>query len=218
MKLSITSKLDGIRSWSLQAIETCPGSVGENGELVQACQGCYATTGNYRFPNVKAPREHNKEDWKREGWVNDMVQALQNDRYFRWLDSGDLYSLELAEKVFKVMQLTPWCSHWLPTRMHKFEKFKPVFKRMKSLPNASVRFSSDSAIGGFTGGLHGSTITASNAPEDTPEGVTLCEAYNRGGKCSGCRKCWDKNVEVIGYPAHGKKMQKVQKIIRISKG
>ena len=62
VKLSVTSKLDGIRSWSLNALETCSGSVDASGELVDACKGCYATTGNYRFPNVRAPRDHNKID------------------------------------------------------------------------------------------------------------------------------------------------------------
>ena len=47
MKLSKTSKL-GTKSWSLQALETCPGSVGDNGELVPACSGCYATINCYR--------------------------------------------------------------------------------------------------------------------------------------------------------------------------
>ena len=78
IRLSKTSKLDGIRSWSLEALDTCPGSI-ENGELVDACKGCYATTGNYRFSNVKAPRLENKEDWKRLEWVDDMVKALDSD-------------------------------------------------------------------------------------------------------------------------------------------
>ena len=78
VKLSITSKLDGIRSWSLNALDTCPGSIESPGVLVDACKGCYATTGNYRFPNVKAPRNHNKLDWQRMNWVDDMVQALGN--------------------------------------------------------------------------------------------------------------------------------------------
>ena len=57
VKLSKTSKLDGIKSWSLQAIETCAGSIDPaTGGLVPACQGCYAVGGNYVFPNVKAPR------------------------------------------------------------------------------------------------------------------------------------------------------------------
>ena len=43
---------------------------------------------------------------------------------FGGLIAGDLYSLALAEKVLEVMRRTPWCNHWLPTRMHKFEKFR----------------------------------------------------------------------------------------------
>jgi len=94
IKLSKTSKLDGIMSWSLQALDTCPASRDSNGELVPACRGCYATTGNYRFKNVKAPREFNREDWQRAGWVSDMTAALDSSRYFRWFDSGDMYALE----------------------------------------------------------------------------------------------------------------------------
>ena len=79
IKLSKAGKMP-CRSWSLQALTTCPGSKGGDGELVDACKGCYATTGNYRFPNVKAPREHNQEDWQRDSWVDDMVAELDNDR------------------------------------------------------------------------------------------------------------------------------------------
>ena len=50
IKLSKASKMP-CRSWSLQAIDTCPASIGSDGELVDACKGCYATTGNYNFPN-----------------------------------------------------------------------------------------------------------------------------------------------------------------------
>lgn len=99
--LSETSKL-GCKSWSLQALETCPGSIGDNGQLVEVCQGCYATTGNYRFPNVKRIRDINKAEWQASSWVNDMVDALQSSRYFRWFDSGDVYALELAEKIYQV--------------------------------------------------------------------------------------------------------------------
>ena len=206
MKLSKTSKLDGIKSWSLQAIDTCPGSVGSDGELVDACSGCYATTGAYVWSTTKAPREHNKEDWKRDDWVSDMVSALKKDKYFRWFDSGDMYSVDLAEKIYEVMVLTPTVKHWLPTRMAKFDKFKSVLDDMKKLENVSVRFSSDSVNGDFTSGVHGSTIIAD---EYVPEGVKLCEAYKNGGKCSGCRACYDKTVPMIGYLAHGHKMKRV---------
>ena len=211
IRISKTSKLDGILSWSLQAIETCPASIGNDGNLVAACSGCYATTGNYNYPNVKAPRLENKEDWKREAWVSDMVKALDSSRYFRWFDSGDMYSLGLAEKMLEVMQQTPWCKHWLPTRMAKFDKFSDVLARMQALDNVMVRFSSDSVSGEFDS-RHGSVIIES--PEALPEGATLCEAYDNDGKCNGCRACYSKDVPLIAYPAHGRKMAKVIRIYK----
>lgn len=205
-KISITSKLDGIRSWSLQAIDTCPGSIASPGELVDACKGCYATTGNYRYPNVKAPRLHNQQDWQRLEWADDMVQELDSDRYFRWFDSGDMYALGLAEKMLDVMIRTPWCMHWVPTRMHKFPKFRDVLQRMQALPNVMVRFSSDSVTGEYIPGTHGSVIVPDASFKTDAK---LCRAYEHGGKCNKCRACWDKSIPVIAYPAHGAKMAKI---------
>ncbi len=211
MKLSKTSKLDGIMSWSLNALDTCPGSVSTDGGLVPACQGCYATTGNYVFANVRAPRSHNKEDWQRYEWVDDMVHALHGREYFRWFDSGDMYTLPLAFKIYIVMRSTPWCRHWLPTRMHKFRKFLSVIRSMEALDNVVVRRSSDAVDGSFTMGLHGSTIIPSK--EAAPRGVKVCEAYEHGGKCNGCRACWVKSVPVVAYVAHGRKMAKVIRLM-----
>ena len=212
LKISVTSKLDGIRSWSLQALDTCPGSISSPGVLVDACKGCYATTGNYNYPNVKAPRLHNREDWTRLSWVDDMVNELNNDRYFRWFDSGDMYTLGLAEKMLEVMIRTPWCKHWLPTRMHKFPKFKQVLSDMQALKNVMVRFSSDSVNGEYIKKLHGSVIIPDI--ESVKTGMTLCRAYENAGKCNGCRACYDKKVKVIAYPAHGVKMHKVIRILK----
>lgn len=214
IKLSKTSKLDGILSWSLEALDTCQGSRDlETGELVPACQGCYATTGNYRFKNVKAPRQHNKEDWKRDEWVNDMVLALDSSRYFRWLDSGDLYSVELAWKVYAVMKLTPWVKHWLPTRMYKFEKYHKVLDAMSWLPNVVVRFSSDSVSGEILEGGLSSTIYSD--PSQLTSDMVECKAYEHGGKCNGCRACYSKDVQIVAYKAHGVKMAKVIKILSV---
>jgi hypothetical protein len=211
IKLSKTSKLDGIMSWSLQAIDTCPGSSDGKGGLVPACQGCYATTGNYRFANVKAPRLFNKEDWQRDDWVDEMVQALDSSRYFRWFDSGDMYSLDLAHKITEVILRTKHCKHWLPTRMHKFDKFKPIIEALNKLDNVVVRLSSDSVTGGVIEGLNTSTIFSDTLPDNATE----CQAYQHEGKCNGCRACYDKSVPVIAYKAHGVKMAKVIKILTV---
>lgn len=207
IRISVTSKLDGVRSWSLQARETCPGSIGADGKLVAACAGCYAVGGNYRYPNVREPRIENREDWQRPEWVADMVAALRNDRFFRWFDSGDMYALPLAEKILEVMTLTPDVRHWVPTRMYKFRKFADVIARMQALPNVMVRPSSDSVTGEYTPGVHGSTIVPSI--DQVPAGATLCHAANNAGKCGACRACYSKDVAVVAYVAHGRSMMKV---------
>jgi hypothetical protein len=209
-KLSKTSKLDNILSWSLQAIETCPGSKASNGDLVAACSGCYATTGMYNFPGTKAVRADNKLAWQEDTWVDTMVKALTKQKYFRWFDSGDMYNLQLAHKMYNIMLATPHVKHWLPTRMHKFTKFHDILAKMQALPNVMVRPSSDAVDGTYTPGVHGSTILPS--ADVVPAGVTVCNAYQHGGKCNGCRACYDKSVAVIGYPAHGRKMAKVIRI------
>lgn len=211
IKLSKTSKLDGILSWSLQAIETCPGSVAKGGGLVDACKGCYATTGFYQFAPAKNARAFNREDWERAEWIQDMVQGLQNSRYFRWFDSGDMYDVNLANKILAVMIHTPWVKHWLPTRMHKFAKYQHVIKLMQDLPNVVVRFSSDSVQGEIIEGQNTSTIFS----DTVPAGAVECKAYMYAGKCNGCRACYDKDVKVIAYKSHGVKMAKVIKILAV---
>jgi hypothetical protein len=139
-----------------------------------------------------------------------MTRALENARYFRWFDSGDVYSVALAEKILSVMERTPHTKHWLPTRSYKFAKFAAVLERMGALPNVMVRYSSDSVTGEYVPYLHGSTITPASQP--APEGAYLCPATAspaHDGKCGACRACYDKGVPVVAYVAHGRTMAKI---------
>lgn len=208
LKLSNTSKMP-CKSWSLQAIATCPGSIDpETGLLVPACAGCYAATGFYLMPDSIAAREHNRKDWKRDAWVSDMVHALQRAKYFRWFDSGDMYSIRLARKILDVMRLTPHVKHWLPTRMHKFRKFETVIDQMNALSNVVVRLSSDDIHGVNIPGRFTSVIF-DPADAEQARGAFVCKAYTRKGKCGDCRACWDRDVPVIAYPQHGRSMAKI---------
>ena len=200
VKLSKTGKLDGIKSWSLQAVDTCPGAHTPDGTLVEVCAGCYATTGRYRMPRVKDVRAHNRADWQRDRWVGDMVEALDNERYFRWFDSGDIYHPALARKILAVVRGTPWCKHWIPTRSHKLRRIRPLLEQINAEDNAVVRYSSD-LINVFDAQCHGSVVVT---PEANLDGVTVCRAYDhKPARCNGCRACWDKSFATIGYIAHG---------------
>jgi len=210
--LSLTSKL-GCHSWSLQAWDTCPGSRDSKGDAVDACKFCYARTGFYHMPDVKAVRERNFEDWRSPDWVDRMVAALSKQDYFRWFDSGDMFHINLAEKILAVMQQTPSCKHWLPTRMHKFPKFQEVLAAMHKLPNVCVRASSDS-VGGevLDTYLNSSTIIPDR---DFKTDAYVCPAYKQGGKCLTCRTCWDRMTSVVAYPYHGRSKAKVIKLISV---
>ena len=211
--LSMTSKL-GCHSWSLQAWDDCPGSVDpKTGEAVDACKFCYARQGFYHMPSVKLKRLTNKIDWQESDWVSRMVDSLSKETHFRWFDSGDMYSLSLAEKIYAVMQQTSHVKHWLPTRMHKFDKFKPIIWDMQQLPNVVVRLSSDSVSGEvLTNTMTSSTIIPTKEFEID---AYKCPAYSQGGKCLDCRACWDKSVHVIAYVYHGKQLGKVIKINQV---
>jgi len=208
MKISKVGKLNS-RSWSLEALETCPASKGSDGELVPACKGCYAVGGNYRFKNVKEARSHNKKDWQRSEWVADMIEELDSDRYFRWFDSGDMYSLALAEKMYEICKATPWTKHWIPTRMHKFKKFRDVIDRLNALDNVVVRLSSDGINGEI---IEDAEYSSTIIPFiDSVTVATICNAPLQDGKCKKCRLCWDKSTKVIAYAGHGAKMKKQQR-------
>jgi hypothetical protein len=208
MKISKVGKLNS-RSWSLEALETCPASKGSDGELVPACKGCYAVGGNYRFKNVKEARSHNKKDWQRSEWVADMIEELDSDRYFRWFDSGDMYSLALAEKMYEICKATPWTKHWIPTRMHKFKKFRDVIDRLNALDNVVVRLSSDGINGEI---IEDAEYSSTIIPFiDSVTVATICNAPLQDGKCKKCRLCWDKSTKVIAYVGHGAKMKKQQR-------
>lgn len=202
IKLSKTSKL-GTFSWSLEAGTTCPGS-----HNASVCTGCYAKQGNYRFPNVKAPREFNRTDWKRDEWVDDMVQALKRQTHFRWFDSGDIYKPALAQKILEVAQRTPNTRHWIPTQTWDIAKFKPILDALAALPNVVLRASAKDVNQPVKRELWANSSMVVDRPESAPDYAVVCEAYTRDGKCGTCRTCYDKTVPLIAYPQHGRAMAK----------
>ena len=142
------------------------------------------------------------EDWKRSGWVAAMVKAIGKGKYFRWFDSGDVCSAELAKKIYNVMLQTPNCEHWLPTRSYKIGGIEDWLISMSFLDNVTVRYSSDSVNGGTVPGNTTSTIIQSAENFIPSKGYALCRAFERKGKCGSCRACWSKSIHTVAYIAH----------------
>lgn len=134
-----------VGSWSLPAGDSCPGAKG-----AEVCEGCYAKKGMYRFPVVKGVREYNREDYKKNDWVDRMITEVSKYDYFRWFDSGDMETPELAAKIRSVVAKTKGTTHWLPTRSDKIPKIKheiegliPGHTDLSFFTNVSLRLSAD---------------------------------------------------------------------------
>jgi len=220
IKLSYTSKLPKtIPSWDLRAGATCPGSKCKaTGETAPSCLACYAKKGHFLYAPAKNLRDFNRKDWKRKGWVEDMVELLGDVGKFRWFSSGDVYHPALAEKIFHVMQRTPHVKHWFPTMSHNIPKLATWVDKMDKLKNVAVRRSAG-VIDGTFADTDGSTIVDKKTAEKwvkqgVPKGITLCPAGttkegdipSKGkkakGKCERCRACFDKETKMIAYIKH----------------
>jgi hypothetical protein len=206
MKLSFPSKMP-CASVGLPAIVACitgaklaqvPGSV---------CTDCYAMKGNYRFNNVKAPRDANLTETRkalktakgRNAWVSHMVQLIKGTSmmYFRWHDSGDILSADHLSMICDVAEQTPDVKHWLPTREYKFVQTVAFDRGIPA--NLNVRLSAH-MVGRTlepTGGFTTSSVEAGTGWQ--------CPATHNpahAGKCLDCRACWDRGVGNVDYSKH----------------
>ena len=212
LKLSKTKKMP-CKSLSFEATEEiCKGMIDYvTKEMKDVCKGCYAKKGFYHMPTGKTNRKDNYTLSKQDNFVETMVKEINNDLYFRWFDSGDIYSQEFLEKVLEVCRLTPKTNHWIPTKSRELFN-QDTWLLLEALPNVKVRYSSPNIDGTFKV-KHGSTVYTNNKPLNTfacrastimvnvkHKKTGILELKPRG-TCDNCRACWH-NDKVIAYKLH----------------
>jgi hypothetical protein len=195
--LSNPGKMPG-KGWSISARHCKAGS-----KLRQidgsVCNSCYACKGHYSFEVVQHAQERRQTRFKRTGkaWIDLMVKALERETWFRWLDSGDLQSDRMLERIIQVCELTPHVRHWLPTREYRI--VKRVLNRLTCPPNLMIRLSAHMID------EPGPEKLARKYGLGTSTVVTqawTCPARSQKNQCLECRKCWDPGVTNISYPRH----------------
>ena len=206
IKLSSPSKMP-CRSYSLPAQECHTGSKLRKVEG-STCSKCYALKGRYLFPNVKDARYHNYDHVMmcehdaeaRQDWINQIVEAVANDLYMRWFDSGDLQGVWMLEMIVAVAEAAPHCTFWLPTREHGM--VTDYLLDHGSFPsNLTVRLSAHMLNKPIVinEAMREAGVLGSTAGE--VEGKQ-CDSRERGGKCGPCRACWSRDVANVNYPLH----------------
>lgn len=232
--LSRTQAMD-CWSFSLPALFTCPGAV--QGDCPSTgkpavCKGCYARMGRQGMESVAT------NSAVRLLWVKRLlktakgrakladklvagIEATKSD-YFRWFDSGDVFSYWMARVIENVILRTPNTKHWIPTRVYHLQAKRhqdtvAVLKRIAAMDNAVVRPSAlyvDTAPPSVDGLSAGSSVPTS---AETPHADRLCPKtalpaeYDENGRkitptCTraDCRDCWDKPSQTVGYLVHGR--------------
>src|SRR5581483_8810679 len=124
-------KLDAPKpnAFSLVQIADCPGST-------EACRrACYVHSLEKHAPQTHALYRHNSEFIRRTikdhgasaQWAALLAEWIEDNCRggFRWHVSGDIFSLDYAEFIAAVCDLSPCVSHWIYTR--SFDLVDPLF-------------------------------------------------------------------------------------------
>ena len=158
------------------------------------CRGCYALKGRYLFGNLQKALERRAASIMHPDWVKAMVVLISGHEYFRWHDSGDIQSVEHLKRIFEVCKLTPFTSHWLPTREVKYTS---LMDPNIVPPNLKIIIS-DHMIDQERGVLSWPYTSGVS----TDHAAVTCPASKQGNKCLKCRACWDRNVKRVVYGKH----------------
>lgn len=202
--LGKTTKMPGY-SWGITAKKCNVGSRLAN-VANSVCSGCYALRSYYRYPSVTKSHEKRlnlfNESLKKdngESWIEAMAFLLKGEKYFRFMDSGDLQSLEMLDVFIRLCKRLPKCKFWLPTReygiVNLWHTNNGAFPK-----NLRIRLSGLMVNGpapeGIAKRLNVGTSQVSN------QGNHTCHAIKNNNECGDCRKCWDGRVSNVIYKKH----------------
>jgi len=117
------------------------------------CSFCYAMRNRFVYPNV-ADAQWIRLLWTKhllkhnpQLWIDTMILAIQSatvkerEKFFRWLDSGDLFSPEFVRAIFAVCKATPTITYWVPTRSWQSTApaWRSAMQALSDLPNVTLR-------------------------------------------------------------------------------
>lgn len=188
--------------WSIAARHCITGSVLRPIEN-SVCSNCYACKGRYQLDNVQLALERRLGLYQRSPaiWAADMAALLEakargERQHFRWFDSGDLQTTEMAEAMLWIAQQVPRVKFWLPTREVRIVTDTRIIQLVNATENTCVRVSAP---------MLGSTNPCAGYPTSSVGAVFAgfnCPAYKNDGKCGDCRACWFSNIPNVNYPLH----------------
>jgi len=203
-------------SFSIPAGFTCPGASKHPDSPCAhcyACQGMYLldTTARAQWIRYRWTRDCMKSAEGRMEWIETMAGEISATgcEYFRWHDSGDLFSAAYVKMVAEVCRLTIHIRHWLPTQSFNVPAIdRAIQKHLLPVENVIVR-PSTARLDAYPPRLRsrgysaGATVYTSATKGHTS--VRMCPKSTLGGSCesNGCRLCWTAPKSAVGFLVHG---------------
>jgi hypothetical protein len=132
-----------IASWSLPAIDTCPGAT-------EFCKGlCYATRSHFASKHVQALYARNEKLSRRPDFVAKVIAELTRHpvETVRIHVSGDYYSVAYVNKWAKICAALPNIKFFTYTRSWRKPAFLPALLALGALPNVQLWWSEDRETG-----------------------------------------------------------------------
>jgi hypothetical protein len=228
-----TSKMH-CKSWSLPAVETCPGMVIGKGAVCGTTRdrmNCYATSGCYQW-DCTIHAQWARYMWTlqcletaegRDEWVRIVTDSIgratrKRDKWglrrYRFMDSGDIFSAELARMIGRVIANLPGVYFWSPNRTYRLGVKHPAMlaalQQTAAYGSHALRPSAlfiDTPPPVVPGLAAGTTVLAT---VNRMKGVYRCPALDGDGTCASCVTpqgkplfiCFTRPDIAVGFPLH----------------
>jgi hypothetical protein len=184
-------------AFSLAPIATCPSGAKLAKMLGSVCSECYGLKNNYRkyLASMLPAWQRRLEGTRKPYFASAMAKLVEGAEFFRWHDTGDVYSSKYMTDIIATACKAPDTRFWLPTReLSLVSRFADLFP-----PNLLVRVS----------------LPTINPPahvvkdylkrygfiSTVAESGYSCPASENDNKCGSCRDCWD-TVPIVSYKYH----------------
>jgi len=190
-------------AFNLQPLVTCPNGRKLCGVRGSICERCYGTNKRSRYVArgyVMVPAwQRRLAATQKEFFVDAMVRLMRGLPYFRWHDTGDVYSRAYWACICAIAERCPETRFWLPTKEYGL-------LGEKHPGNLMVRFSAPLID---TDARHVERMArryrhiSTVSTHDSEYRCRSTEGVDRSGvhlqMCNECRDCWDDTVPIVDY-------------------
>ena len=190
-------------SYNLQPFVSCP--MGRKLAHVRGsvCSECYGQKHQYvAYAYLMHPAwARRMTATRKKHFVAAMVRLLKDKPFFRWHDTGDVYSNTYMKRILSIAEGCPDTLFWLPTREYAkvtaYRRHVPENLRIRvSLPTINPP---QSVIDHYVAKYgYVSTVVEQGA---TCRLVHVKDARGSHSSCGDCRDCWN-DLPVIAYELH----------------